>query len=161
LYQAGSAQAAVELLFPDINGPSRDQMNQILLNYTSTGFSFTNEQNMRSLYQIQYALDPYPAKAKLFSLFEDIFSINVNPPNITFIDLQNHQKLLSENLFLSYKDLVKKIIFDPNHSGDYAMGRFLDLLNGQNINSPNENYARELLQLFLMGEYRPGDSFEN
>lgn len=30
-----------------------------------------------------------------------------------------------------------------------------------NPNTPNENYAREILQLFLMGEYRPHESKEN
>jgi len=27
----------------------------------------------------------------------------------------------------------------------------------QNVANPNENYARELLQLFLMGEFKPFD----
>lgn len=40
------------------------------------------------------------------------------------------------------------------------MGKFLDLLDQSNKNSPNENYGRELIQLFLMGEYLPGDSKE-
>ncbi len=30
-----------------------------------------------------------------------------------------------------------------------------------NPNRPNENYARELLQLFIMGEYKPFESKDN
>ena len=40
------------------------------------------------------------------------------------------------------------------------MGKFLDLLDQSNKNSPNENYGRELIQLFMMGEYLPGESKE-
>jgi uncharacterized protein (DUF1800 family) len=37
----------------------------------------------------------------------------------------------------------------------------LDLFNQKDAKNPNENYARELLQLFLMGEYRPLESKDN
>lgn len=37
----------------------------------------------------------------------------------------------------------------------------MDLFNQQDPKSPNENYARELLQLFLMGEYEPYESKDN
>lgn len=45
--------------------------------------------------------------------------------------------------------------------GDYAAGKFLDLYNQNDPKNPNENFARELLQLFLMGEYEPYRSKDN
>ena len=35
---------------------------------------------------------------------------------------------------------------------------FLSNIRNWDKNSPNENYARELLQLMMMGEYKPGES---
>ena len=45
--------------------------------------------------------------------------------------------------------------------GDYAAGKFLDLYNQKDPKKPNENFARELLQLFLMNEYKPFESKDN
>ncbi len=35
---------------------------------------------------------------------------------------------------------------------------FLNLLNQNDPRSPNANYARELIQLFMMGDYQPPKS---
>lgn len=156
---AGSVTAAVNILFPDATGPDRTSYNAEVTTLTSSGFNFGNEGNMRKLYQLRYYRDPYEAKVKLFSLFEDIFSVNQSD-TISYLDIKNQQDLLYANTLGNYKTLVKKILFNNGQPGDYAEGKFLDLLDGTNKNSPNENYARELLQLFLMGEYKPGDSKE-
>jgi len=49
---------------------------------------------------------------------------------------------------------------DDPQFGDYSPSAFLNLLMQPDKNNPNENYGRELLQLFLMGEYFPGESKE-
>jgi len=114
------------------------------------------------LYQLIYASDPYEAKRKLFSLFEDIFSVNADGgKDITYKDVYDLHTLLYNNMFGNYQSLVKKVLYNNGGTGDYAAGKFLDLFNQQNPNSPNENYARELLQLFLMGEYEPYESKDN
>ncbi len=160
LYQAGSAAAAVDLLFPDAVGPSRASYDaEVTALTSSTGFSFTDNGSMRKLYQLRYYRDPYEAKVKLFSLFEDIFPVNQSS-TISFQDIKDQHDLLYANTLGNYKTLVKKILFNNGQPGDYAEGKFLDLLDGSNKNYPNENYARELLQLFLMGEYKNGDSKE-
>lgn len=159
LYQAGSATAAVNLLFPDAAGPSRSSYDAEVTALTASGFNFGNEGNMRKLYQLRYYRDPYEAKVKLFSLFEDIFSVNQSD-TISYLDIKNQHDLLYANALGNYRSLVKKIVFNNGQPGDYAEGKFLDLLDQSNKNSPNENYARELMQLFLMGEYKPGESKE-
>lgn len=57
----------------------------------------------------------------------------------------NHHKMLRENCLGNFKDLVKKVTVDP------AM---LIYLNGYlNTNTaPDENYARELMELFTLGK---------
>lgn len=40
LYFAGSAASAIDILFPDRNGPDRTDFNQTIANYTSSGFNW-------------------------------------------------------------------------------------------------------------------------
>ncbi|MDD5213258.1 MAG: DUF1800 family protein [Candidatus Gracilibacteria bacterium] len=159
LYNAGSASAAVNLLFPDANGPDRTAYNAQVSALTSTpGFSFTGASSMYQLYQAKYALDPYEAKRKLFAVFEDIFSSNAYGGVINFNDINNTQDLIYGETLGNYKNLVKKIFYNAGSPGDFTEGQFLDLFNQTNKRYPNENYARELLQLFLMEEYKPLDN---
>lgn len=156
LYNAGSAQNAVNILFPDANGPDRISYNSLVTSLTSTPwFSFTTASSMYQLYNLKYAADPYEAKRKLFAVFEDIFSSNVRGGVITYKDINDTHDLIYSETLWNYKTLVKKILYNDWNPGDFTEGEFLDLFNQTNKKSPNENYARELLQLFLMEEYKP------
>ena len=53
-------------------------------------------------------------------------------------------QVLSDGAFGNFRQLLTGITLNP------AMGRYLDTVNN-NQTSPNENYARELLQLFTIG----------
>lgn len=153
LFQAWSASAAVDILFPSRQGPDRTAFNTLLAQVKSNTFNPANTNDMFYVYQLKYYADPYQAKRKLFGLFEDIFSVN-NWGDISYEDVEQLHDLLYENALGSYKDLVKKVFYNRGQPWDFAMWRFLDLFN-QNKNSPNQNYAREFMQLFLMWEYRP------
>lgn len=61
----------------------------------------------------------------------------------------------------NYQTLVKRVLYNNGEKGDFAEGMYLDLFNRDDPKNPNQNYARELLQLFLMGEYKPLESREN
>ncbi|NJD07695.1 MAG: DUF1800 domain-containing protein, partial [Methylococcaceae bacterium] len=52
--------------------------------------------------------------------------------------------MLEQNAFGSYRTLLEAVTLSP------AMGRYLDMA-GNRKDAPNENYARELLQLFSIG----------
>ncbi|MEO5925375.1 MAG: DUF1800 family protein [Bryobacteraceae bacterium] len=61
-------------------------------------------------------------------------------------------RVLEENAFGNVRDVLEKVTLTP------AMGEFLDMVNNKkasgvapNIVMPNENYARELIQLFTLG----------
>lgn len=60
--------------------------------------------------------------------------------------------VLVRNSFGNFRQLLEDITLNP------AMGRYLDMLHNDKANSsgrlPNENYAREILQLFTIGLYR-------
>ncbi len=58
--------------------------------------------------------------------------------------LQPYLKLLDKHAFGNYRQLLEEITLNP------AMGAYLDMA-GNKKTAPNENYARELLQLFSIG----------
>jgi uncharacterized protein (DUF1800 family) len=59
-------------------------------------------------------------------------------------------RLLENHAFGNYKTLLREATLSP------SMGKFLDLANsvGTGGNAPNENYPRELLQLFSIGLFK-------
>lgn len=70
--------------------------------------------------------------------------------------IRNYQQMLRDNAFGNFKELLRQVTLSP------YMGRFLDMVNNQkayNVGTapnvvtvqPNENFARELLQLFALG----------
>ncbi|MBK6601645.1 MAG: DUF1800 domain-containing protein [Betaproteobacteria bacterium] len=64
--------------------------------------------------------------------------------------MQRYQQLLADLAFDNYERVLTEVTLSP------AMGRYLDMVNNVKPNAvtgtaPNENYARELLQLFAVG----------
>ena len=57
-----------------------------------------------------------------------------------------YHKVLSENAFGNYRDLMKAMTLNP------GMGNYLDMARSTR-NNPNENYPREVLQLFTVGKF--------
>lgn len=60
--------------------------------------------------------------------------------------MEAYHKILSNNAFGNYRDLMKAMSLNP------AMGDYLDMVRSTR-NNPNENYPREILQLFTIGLY--------
>lgn len=58
--------------------------------------------------------------------------------------LRNYHNALLANAFGNYRDILRKVTLSP------VMGDYLDHVNNDK-DAPNENYARELLQLFSVG----------
>ena len=56
----------------------------------------------------------------------------------------NYHQKLSQNAFGNYRNLMSDVTLNP------AMGNYLDMVRSTKT-SPNENYAREVLQLFNIG----------
>jgi uncharacterized protein (DUF1800 family) len=64
--------------------------------------------------------------------------------------MADYQNMLLKDAFGSYRQLIEDVTLSP------VMGRYLDMVNNDKPNpargtTPNENYARELLQLFSIG----------
>ena len=66
--------------------------------------------------------------------------------------MRNYQQLLRDRAFGNFHDLLYAVTLSP------VMGDYLDMANNNKSNpaagtDPNENYAREILQLFSVGTY--------
>ena len=64
--------------------------------------------------------------------------------------MQRYQQVLADLAFGNFRDLLTQVTLSP------AMGNYLDMANNVKANAktgvqPNENYAREVLQLFSIG----------
>ncbi len=78
-----------------------------------------------------------------------LFVVSVVDVNLPY-GMGDYQQMLRDNAFVNFRTLMEKVTLHP------SMGRFLDMANNQKPNtvtgiSPNENYAREILQLFAVG----------
>jgi uncharacterized protein (DUF1800 family) len=74
----------------------------------------------------------------------------------TMHGIGHYQQLIANFAFGNFRDILYEVTLSP------AMGEFLDMVNNpkpdpaRNI-EPNENFARELLQLFTTGEFELND----
>lgn len=69
------------------------------------------------------------------------------------IAMSAYVDVLVRDAFTNYRQLLEDVTLNP------AMGKYLDMLHNDKANparktSPNENYAREIMQLFSIGLYR-------
>lgn len=163
LFAVWSATNAVNTLFPSRSGPSRTSYDTMLSNLTSDpSFDPSDANDMYHYYSMKKTFDPYEAKAKLFLILEDTFSVNnSNSKDIMYLDIENTHNLIYDYTLGNYKELLKKTLLNTWGTWDYSLSRFLDLLNQKDPSRPNENYARELLQLLLMLEYIPTENEDN
>ncbi len=86
-----------------------------------------------------------------FALSE-IFVISKYGPLITFPDARiSYYDMLVENAFANFETLLEKVTYHP------AMGKYLSYIGNARAGMigahPDENYAREVMQLFSIGLY--------
>lgn len=88
-----------------------------------------------------------------FALSEILVVSDVGALNYNGRVLATYYDTLAENAFGNFRELLERVTLTS------AMGRYLDMLGNQKGSiisgtHPNENYAREILQLFSIGLYR-------
>ena len=76
--------------------------------------------------------------------------------------MREYQQMLLNNAFSNFRVLLERVTLSP------AMGDYLDMVNNDKTNAargttPNENYGREILQLFSIGLFKlnPDGSVKN
>jgi len=154
LGSAPSAADAVDQLFASASASDAKAYQAGQASFTATARTYkTATAFSDTRYAYALAHDPNQAHLKLYYLLENIFSVDGQDKDegITYSDVDALHKILSENETGSYLTLLEKV------QTNYALDRYLNLTQSR-ATSPNENFARELMQLFMMGAYTPTDS---
>jgi len=94
---------------------------------------------------LEFARDPKNSAQEKYVLFlENVFVVGAEKVGDAGVRY-DHQNLLRRSAFGSYRTLVKEVSRSP------AMIQYLDL-HRSSKQAPNENFARELMELFTLGE---------
>ncbi len=98
----------------------------------------------------RYGTAPDQLRQRMIQALANIVVISANK-NIYAPEIVPYFQILSRNAFGNYKTLLEEIAVSPQ------MGKYLDHANSAKATattSPNENFPRELLQLFSIGLYQ-------
>jgi len=96
---------------------------------------------------------PDQLRQRVALALSEILVISVNGPLQTFPDARvSYYDMLLKDAFGNFEDLLKDVTYHP------AMGKYLSYLGNPKANPstgshPDENYAREVMQLFTIGLY--------
>jgi uncharacterized protein (DUF1800 family) len=89
-------------------------------------------------------------RARVAFALSQIVVISNTAPDIKPYAMSSYMDMLNYNAFGNYRQVLKSVTLHP------AMGYYLNMINSQRDDAqtgahPNENYAREVLQLFSIG----------
>jgi uncharacterized protein (DUF1800 family) len=98
----------------------------------------------------QWLYSPAQLRARMSFALSQIFVISNVAPDLTPTAMASYMDMLNRNAFGNYRQLLEEVTLHP------AMGYYLNMIESEKENPdkgthPNENYAREVLQLFSIG----------
>jgi uncharacterized protein (DUF1800 family) len=119
------------------------------INYTNPAPSqfdnFYNDVVRHSFWQ-QALKHPDQLRQRVAFALSQIMVVSSNGGSNDVSELANYLDILTDGAFGNFRALIQKVALSN------AMGRYLNhLRNDGNSETPNENFARELLQLFTLG----------
>lgn len=123
---------------------------QSLRNPDGDGKPYASEEMSYEAVWQQWLKGPDQLRARTTFALAEIFVISNVAPDIRPYAMSSYMDMLNRNAFGNYRTLLKEVTLHP------AMGYYLNLLQSEKANPdtgshPNENYAREVLQLFSIG----------
>ena len=122
--------------------------------YDSVGATFSEEMSRESFWE-QALSSPDQLRQRLAFALSEILVVSSYGDSDNPYELAGYLDLLADNAFTNYRDILFKVAMSP------AMGRYLShLKNDGGGTNPNENFAREVLQLFGVGLFALGPDGE-
>lgn len=98
---------------------------------------------------------PDQLRQRVAFALSEIMVVSINSANLGDqpAGMSNYMDVLARDAFGNYRQLLEDVTLNP------VMGQYLDMLHNDKANAaqgthPNENYAREIMQLFSVGLYR-------
>jgi uncharacterized protein (DUF1800 family) len=109
----------------------------------------TEEMSYEAIWQ-QWLYGPDQLRARMAFALSQIMVISNVAPDIRPYAMSSYMDMLNKNAFGNYRQLLEDVTLHP------AMGYYLNMLNSEKDDAatgarPNENFAREVLQLFSIG----------
>jgi uncharacterized protein (DUF1800 family) len=109
----------------------------------------TEEMSYEAIWQ-QWLYGADQLRARTAFALSQIMVISNVAPDIRPYAMSSYMDMLNRNAFGNYRQLLEEVTLHP------AMGYYLNMLNSEKDDPntgahPNENYAREILQLFSIG----------
>lgn len=109
----------------------------------------TEEMSYEAIWQ-QWLFGADQLRARVSFALSQIMVISNVAPDIRPYAMSSYMDMLNRNAFGNYRQLLEDVTLHP------AMGYYLNMLNSEKDDPatgahPNENYAREVLQLFSIG----------
>jgi uncharacterized protein (DUF1800 family) len=109
----------------------------------------TEEMSYEAIWQ-QWLYGADQLRARIAFALSQIMVISNVAPDIRPYAMSSYMDMLNKNAFGNYRQLLEDVTLHP------AMGYYLNMLNSEKDDAatgarPNENYAREVLQLFSIG----------
>ncbi len=122
--------------------------------YDSVAATFYEEMSRESFWAQALSSQDQLRQRMAFALSELLVVSSAGDSDNPY-ELGGYLDLLADNGFGNYRDILYKVALSP------AMGRYLSHLRNDGGNSnPNENFAREVLQLFGVGLFMLGPDGE-
>ncbi|MGB7302034.1 MAG: DUF1800 domain-containing protein [Burkholderiaceae bacterium] len=91
----------------------------------------------------QAVSNPDQLRQRLAFALSQIFVVSAREVHGSY-GIARYQQLLRDHAFSNFRTILEKVTLSP------VMGEYLNMVNNEG-SDPNENYARELLQLFSIG----------
>jgi len=152
LAKANNSSDAVNILFTQASTDDNQKFQDGIKSVNSQKDELKNNY-YSELYTYELIHDPNRAQRKLYYLWENIFSVDApeKSKEISLDDVKALHSMIYDYTLGNYIQMVEKV------RTNYAIANYLDLTKSPKKN-PNENFARELMQLFLMGQHTPLDN---
>lgn len=137
----------IEGIFRDFDGP------RTALNYSFNSMSdFVNGENVQTAFARAATTSPDQLRQRVAFALSQILVVSRQDGNLVNLPrgLSSYYDILVTNAFGNYFDILQTVTFHP------AMGRYLSHVGNQPpapeiSRFPDENYAREVMQLFSIG----------
>ncbi|TAF99646.1 MAG: DUF1800 family protein [Betaproteobacteria bacterium] len=105
-----------------------------------------DSKHMRESFWNQAILNKDQLRQRMAFALSQVLVVSSNGGSGDARELAGYYDMLTDNAFGNYRDILRKVALSP------AMGRYLShLRNDGSSANPNENFAREILQLFSVG----------
>jgi uncharacterized protein (DUF1800 family) len=131
-----------------LSAPSH--MDYLALQAARTSNSKPNDEMAYEAIWQQWLYSPAQLRARMSFALSQVFVISNVAPDLQPTAMASYMDMLNRNAFGTYRRLLEEVTLHP------AMGYYLNLMESEKEDPakgthPNENYAREVLQLFSIG----------